>query len=165
MFRMVVIGMWQWKATALLVSHVFSRWRFISLSTPILWSYISTKPAKQTFQRAFVKVHISRSGNALLTIEIGHCDSFCLQDVYTVYHRWNSVALIVPRPSIAYLNASIGGKLPCLQHLKVGFTGVGTVEDYAEHPTCTAFLDAPMLCSIAFDVNWWDEEEEDMLLQ
>ncbi len=45
------------------------------------------------------------------------------------------------------------------------YCGVGTVEDYAEHPTCTAFLDAPMLCSIAFDVNWWDEEEDDMLLQ
>ncbi|KAK0441812.1 hypothetical protein EV421DRAFT_1810192 [Armillaria borealis] len=164
-FRMVVIEMWQWKVTALRVSHVCSRWRSISLSTPILWSYISTKTAKQTFQRAFVKMHISRSGNALLTIEIGHRDSGCLQDVYNVCHRWKSAELIVPRPSIAELNASIGGKLSCLQHLKVGFTDVDTMEDYAEYPTCTAFLDAPMLRSVAFDVKWWDEEEDDMLLQ
>ncbi|SJL00678.1 uncharacterized protein ARMOST_03991 [Armillaria ostoyae] len=56
-------------------------------------------------------------------------------------------------------------KATALRRLKVGFTDVDTMEDYAEYPTCTAFLDAPMLRSVAFDVKWWDEEEDDMLLQ
>ncbi|KAK0211018.1 hypothetical protein DFS33DRAFT_1270906 [Desarmillaria ectypa] len=36
---------------------------------------------------------------------------------------------------------------------------------FAEQPTYTAFLGAPMLRSITFDVNYWDEEEDDVLLQ
>ncbi|KAK0239866.1 hypothetical protein EDD85DRAFT_788079 [Armillaria nabsnona] len=132
-FRMVVIGMWQWKATVLLV-----------------------------------EVHISFNANPMVIHQHKNSQTnvpTCFRQnahqplwTYTVCHRWKSAALIVPRPSIAELNASI-------RKTSLFASPQGTVEDYAEHPTYTAFFDAPMLCSIAFDVNWWDKEEDDMLLQ
>ncbi|KIK50168.1 hypothetical protein GYMLUDRAFT_253220 [Collybiopsis luxurians FD-317 M1] len=95
---------------AVALSHVNSRWRLVSLSTPSLWSTFDISLSSTSWDKVpvslpmLIAVHLERSKNAVLDIRVAfdrnnvnYARSFpILPRLFKEAHRWRSSVLVLP---------------------------------------------------------------------
>jgi hypothetical protein len=127
----------------LLLGHVCSRWRSITLSTPRLWASftLTIQPKYLKLDVPLAKTWFGRSGTCPLFIKLGSAGNYNYQDsmrplmeVFLSHcKRWHTVHLDLPLPVICSL-APARNRLTCLQSLFIDGQWKNTVDTFEYAP-------------------------------